>query len=62
VVETETPLEEVPAGIADPALAAAVAAAPPAWDLEAEASVAVVAAAVGGADRGLNGGTPRSFE
>ena len=56
------PSEEVPAGIADPVLAAAAAAAPPAWDLEAEAPVAVVAAAVGGEARGLNCGTPRSFK
>jgi hypothetical protein len=60
-VGTGTPLEEVPAGITDPALAAAAAAVPPVWDPEAEASVAVAAVA-GGAGRGLYCGTPRSFE
>ncbi len=55
------PSEEVPAGTTDPALAAAAAAAPPAWDLEAEASVAVVAAAVGGEGRGLNCGTSKEL-
>ena len=38
-------------GIADPALAEAAAVAAPVWDLEAEASVAVVVVAVGGAGR-----------
>jgi hypothetical protein len=48
--------EEVRAGTTDRALAPAAAAAPPAWDLEAEAAVAsvVVAAVEGGA-----GSTPR---
>ena len=55
------PSEEVPVGIADPALAEAVAVAAPAWDHEAEALVAVVVAAAGGAGRDLYCGT-RSFE
>jgi hypothetical protein len=53
VAGTEMPLEEVREDIADRTLAAAATVAPPAWDLEvgAEASVGVVAAAVGAGRR-----------
>jgi len=44
------PSEEVPEGIADRTPVPAAAAAPPAWDLEAEVE-AVAVVAVGGADR-----------
>jgi len=67
-VETAMPSEEVPADTADPALAAVVAAEPPAWD-QGAVSVAVVAVAVavvavGGAGSrpGLRIRTSRSFE
>jgi hypothetical protein len=61
------PSEEVPADTADPALAAVVAAEPPAWDQEAVVAVAAVAVAVvavGGAGSrlGLRIRTARSFE
>jgi len=57
------PSEEVHADIADPALAAVVAAEPPAWDQGAVA-VAVAVVAVGGAGSrpGLRIITARSFE
>jgi hypothetical protein len=55
------PSEEVPADTADPALAAVVAAEPPAWD---QGAVAVAVVAVGGAGSrsGLRIRTARSFE
>jgi len=56
VVETGMPSEVDREDTADRTLVPAAAGAPPAWDLEAEASVAVVVA-VGGAGRNPDSGT-----
>ena len=56
VVETGMPSEVAREDTADRTLVPAAAGAPPAWDLEAEASVAVVVA-VGGAGRNPDSGT-----